>query len=148
MYLGYNIEAIKMCGLAVTEFYAMYFFWEALGDVVHWVVDLRCFPLLSENQFHPCVANRYTLVWFLVHVIYINVNAPQLSSTGACFISKHSKHRQVCDVSCNTPICSPHCSTNPCNQCHGASNPDSHRSCHSAGTTLICDLQELAFIVD
>lgn len=46
-----------MCGLAVTEFYAIYFFWEALGDVMRRVVDLRCFPVLSENQFYPCVTN-------------------------------------------------------------------------------------------
>jgi len=51
-----------MRGLVVTEFYAIYFFWEALGDMVCGVVDLRCFPLLSENQFHPCVANQCRLV--------------------------------------------------------------------------------------
>lgn len=132
-----------MCDLAVTELYTMYFCLEALGDVVHWIVDLWCFPLLSENQIYLCGTNQYGLVWFLVNIIYINMNAPQLSSTGACSNCKHTKHRQVCDVSCNTPICSPHCSTNPCNQCHGASYPDSHGSCHSAGTTLICDFQDL-----
>lgn len=51
VYLGCNIEAIKMCGLAANEFYAMLFLLGGIG--LHQVVDLRCFPYYSKTSFTP-----------------------------------------------------------------------------------------------